>query len=100
MKKWLAVLLTVSVLAACNKNDGKEYLGVWKKVRGRGPDVVTVQRNGDQFIVSNGGFFPGKHPAELKNDALVIHWDEMSADLFVIDKKTGHLVGGAMELAR
>lgn len=102
MKKWIAVVLTVGVLAGCNQSDGKEYLGVWKKVNGRGPDTVSVERNGERFIVANTGIFgkPERHPAELKDGALLVHWDELSADTLVIDKKSGHLIGSTFELAR
>lgn len=49
--KRLASLLFVAVLTACSRQDDAKFLGRWEQVD-RPTTTVTIERNGDEFLVS------------------------------------------------
>ncbi len=100
----LFVMIFVFSLAACGKGSGNEYLGMWKDVSSE--DKLKIEKNGENFIVTSYtklvfGLDPNeisenKMAATYKNEGL-----ELSGTLgmatFVIDQKTGHLIGAGSE---
>lgn len=100
----LIMVLFVFSLAACGEGSGTEYVGMWKDISNE--DKLKIEKNGNNFIVTSYtklvfGLDPNevsenKMAAIYKNEGL-----ELSGTLgmatFVIDKKTGHLIGAGSE---
>lgn len=91
-------------LAACGKETGDEFVGTWKQTGGR--DNIEVKRNSDSFLVTDITYYAVSKDnfEEFRNSTAGIAKDgglEVSGDygkfLYVIDKKSGHLVGNGHE---
>lgn len=91
-------------LAACGKETGSEFVGTWKQTSGR--DKIEIKRNDDSFLVTDITYYAVSENnfEEFKNSTAGITKDgglEVSGDygkfLYVIDKKTGHLIGNGHE---
>ncbi|WP_323123171.1 hypothetical protein [Burkholderia alba] len=89
-----------SVLVACGKSNGDQFLGEWTKVRGMGPDTVRIDKSGDNFVVHNIASPNSERtePAVLQGDSLLVSGG--MAYLAIIDPKSGHLMMPGVEMKR
>lgn len=101
MKKFAPVLIVAVALFGCSKNNADQFVGTWKKVSGQGTDMV-ISKNGDNFLMKQHDSFLGNdltYTGVANGDGLDIS-GQMGVIHLVIDKSSGHLIGGGEELAR
>jgi len=92
------------VLAACDNRSGDEYVGSWKELNSE--NKLQIEKNGSSFVATSytklywsldgNQIAKASMPASLKDDGLEISGTFGNAK-FVIDKKTGHLIGAGTE---
>lgn len=92
------------LLAACDNRSGDEYVGLWKELNSE--NKLQIEKNGKSFIVTSftkiywsldgNQIAKASMAASLKDDGLEISGTFGNAK-FVIDNKTGHLIGAGSE---
>lgn len=98
------VLGLLLMLAACDNRSGDEYVGLWKELNSE--NKLKIEKNGSSFIVTSftklywsldgNQIAKASMAAVLKDDGLEISGTFGNAK-FVIDNKTGHLIGAGSE---
>lgn len=98
--KRIASLLFVVALTACGSKDAAKFEGRWQEVS-RPTSVLVVERNGDEFIISETSSKPNfrpasPKPAKFEDGKLVIMPNAMGAAFTYVKDRDSLILSSAM----